>query len=164
MFFPSNASDLRGGGAWAAGFVALGGFAFLLAGVFLLPLEINSGATSNDVYMTNFFFSPTYLVVGGICLLAGLAISAYTWHRWRPWARALLVSATGAAIMALTYARLGGQFHSEGAHANDWPPYLTDQIMVLTVPVGIAVFIGAWVWQRRSGGREDAQRAIGAEQ
>src|SRR5262245_33064900 len=160
MTVPTHPDDgPRARDAWAAGFVALGGYALLLVGVFLLPLQLNPWAGSNDVYMRNGFYSPAYGLVGAICLLAGVLISASFWRRWRPWARALLVSTAGAAIIALVYAQFGGQFHSEDAHANDWAPYLTEQIMVLSVPGGVAVFIGAGVWQRRSGGRETAARA-----
>jgi hypothetical protein len=162
MTAPTQSDDgPRARDAWAAGFVALGGYAIFLVVVFLLPLQINPWARSNDVYMTNFFFSWAYVLAGAICLLAGLFLSASTWRGWRPWGRALLVSAAGGAIMALVYVEFGGHFQSEPPA--DWPPYLTGQIMVLSVPVGLVVFIGAWVWQRRSGGREAAPRASGAE-
>ena len=128
--------------------LASGGFALLTGGLFLLPFVITTTAIQNDVYMGNYLIGPLFLVAGGICLAMGLLSlgMAHAGHRRILLMRALLLAVAGAVAVAVANLLFGGRYYSVGPSAPDWPPYLTLEILVVAVVVGIAVCVAGWVW------------------
>jgi hypothetical protein len=49
-------------------------------------------------------------------------------------------------LIAVAYAPLGGHYRSYGSVAVNWPPYLNEPLMGLTLVVGLVVFVVGWFW------------------
>ncbi len=146
----------------ATALLAGGGYAVLVGGVFLLPFAIDANAIQNDVYMSNYFIGLPVLVVGAICVLAGLlglglSREGHGPLRWLLALRAAVLAVAGAAVVAIATLLFGGRYYSVGPFATDWPPYLTLEIVVLAVAVGLAVFIAGWIWAAGAAGATQGQ-------
>jgi hypothetical protein len=132
-----------------AGFVALGAFTLLAAGVFLSPFALSPNAIQNDVYMTNIFLGPLFALVGVGCLLIGGLLSL--WRSRTPglsrlWLRALALAVGGAVVVAVAYALFGGRFYSVHADSFYWPPYLNGVMLGVAALMALATFLGGWFW------------------
>lgn len=124
--------------------LACGGFIVLSAMIFLSPFVLSPNAMQNDVYMSNLFLSPPWFVLGGVLVLAGLLI-ARAQGRHVQWVPGLLLAGAGAVVLALLYVLVGGHYTSVGAAVN-WPPYLNETMLGVTLTVAMVEFIigGAW--------------------
>jgi hypothetical protein len=128
----------------ALALLATGGFIVLSALIFLFPFALSPNAIQNDVYMANLFIGAPLLVIGGM-LSAASFLFARGQVRLQGWRQALLLSAAGGGLLALLYVFLGGRYSSVGPPAN-WPPYLNEPMLGVTLGLGLAVFITGWIW------------------
>lgn len=130
--------------------LAIGGSALLSGGVFLLPFALSPNAIQNDVYMTNLFLSPLFLVVGAASLVVGFIwmTVSHELRRHAQWARgrALLLAVVGAALVTVASFLFGGQYESFGPSTVYWPPYLNMTMLVFAVAVAVLAGVAGWVW------------------
>lgn len=129
--------------------LALSVFLLLTGGVLLLPFALSSNAIQNDVYMSNLFLAPLFVVASVALLLVSI------WRIFRipaerrarlPWARALLIAVVGAGAVAGASFLVGGQYASIPAGAVYWPPYLNGWLLAVIALVGVAVAVVGWLW------------------
>lgn len=129
--------------------LALSVFLLLTGGVLLLPFALSSNAIQNDVYMSNLFLAPLFVVASVALLLVSV------WRIFRipaerrarlPWARALLIAVVGAGAVAGASFLVGGQYASIPAGAVYWPPYLNGWLLAVIALVGVAVAVVGWLW------------------
>lgn len=150
---PHGAGSARAGAA----LITLGAFAALVCLIYLSPFALSPYAIQNDVYMGNLFLSAPLALGAIVCLLAGwlLALRAPGRRLTGPGmgllaGRALLVALVGAALVAIAYVPLGGQYHSFGPTPIDWPPYLNTIMLVVTLLVGLATLLVSMWWAASS--------------
>jgi hypothetical protein len=127
----------------AMAFVATGGFALLVGGIFLLPFVLSPYAIQNDVYMGNLFLGYPLLALGCAGVFVGLLILILVprlrHHVWRWGKRAVLLSALGALVVGATDWLFGGRYISVSGNVW-WPPYLTLPVVGIALGVGMIVF------------------------
>ncbi len=143
--------------------LAVGGYTLLAGGVFLLPFALSPNAIQNDVYMTNFFLSPLFLVVGAACLVVGfLIVTVARGLRFQArtlLSRALLLAVVGAALTLGASFLFGGKFEPLGPSTVYWPPYLNTALLVFAVVVAIAAGVAGWLWGGRAPNPVEPPRA-----
>jgi hypothetical protein len=155
---PGQADGRPAGLRAATALLATGGFALLAGAVFLLPFALSAYAIQNDVYMSNLFLAPLFILAGGIAVVVGLVLllrsHAPRRDTGRAGMRALLLAALGAGAVAAASFLFGGRYESAGAVAISWPPYLNLPLLAFALAAGIVVGVLGWIWGASAAGRE----------
>ncbi len=142
-------SGSTSGARFTTATLALSVFLLLTGGVLLLPFALSQNAIQNDVYMSNLFLAPLFVVASVTLLLIGVwrifRISAERRARL-PWTRALLIAVVGAGAVAGASFLVGGQYASVPAGAVYWPPYLNGWLLAVIAIIAGAVAIIGWRW------------------
>jgi hypothetical protein len=128
----------------ALALLATGGFTMLSAAILLSSFALSPYAIQNDVYLGNLFIGPPLLVIGSLLFVASLLI-ARIHGRSMAWGQGLLLALAGSSLEGLLYMLVGGHYYSVGPPSN-WPPYLNESMMGITLGLGLAVFLIGWVW------------------
>jgi len=139
-----------GGGRASVALLALGGYFVLAGGIFYLPFALSPNAIQNDVYMTNLFLAPVFVLGGVLLLLVGLALFARSPEPQRGrWMRALPPALVGAGVTAVAAFLVGGRYESFPPGSVYWPPYLNGWLLAVTAAVAVGVAVAGWGWTPR---------------
>jgi hypothetical protein len=125
-------------------FLAAGGYALLVGGIFLLPFVLSPYAIQNDVYMGNLFLGYPLVAAGCAGALVGLLVLVLVpdlrHYAWQWGSRAVLLAVLGAVVVAGAEWLFGGQYSSVPGNIW-WPLYLTLPVVGVALAMGVIIVL-----------------------
>ncbi len=151
---PTEPTSTRGGRRHALAPLAAGAYLLLAGAVFYSPFLLSPYAIQNDVFLSNYFASPAFAVLGLLFILAGMVGAR---RRWRVWWHALLLAVVSSGVLALLYWLFGSRYYHFGETVSSEPPYLNGPVWWASVALAAATFAAGWVWSGRETAMPTAQ-------